>query len=411
MGAGFLVVAAALLVLAGVLHQGALLLVGVLLLLLFGVAKVWEKYALRRVEYSRHLSANRAFFGDEVRLELSVANRKPLPLPWLSIAEELDESLTLSSATTQASYRPGRVVLSYVMPLGWYRKVTRAYTVQCNKRGYFSFGPAKIQSGDYFRFRVQEMENEDPCHLVVYPKIVPLEQLGIPSRDPFGDLRLRRHLFQDPVRVASIREYAYGDPMRRIHWKATARTGQLQTKVFEHTTSPDLAVFLDVRTVKPPFWSVIPQLMETAVIAAASIANDVIDKGYRVGLYINQPYPNSSQSVRLPPSSHPDQLLRILEALAGAGPPETLAIDRLVQREAAALPWVSTLVVVTAVPTAPLLATLSGLHRLGRPVALVIIGGEKPDFSLDGLPLYHVSAAGAVGEGRVRGRDAGRVVR
>ncbi len=392
MGTGFLVLAAALLLLAGVLHQGGLLLVAVLLVLLFGVAKIWEKYALRRVEYTRRLSASHAFFGDEVRLELSVANRKPLPLPWLSISEELDERLTLSTGATTPSAVPGRVVLSYVMPLGWYRKVTRAYTMQCNRRGYFSFGPTRIQSGDYFRFRIQEMESGDPCHLVVYPKILPLEQLGIPSRDPFGDLRVRRHLFQDPVRVASVREYAYGDPMRRIHWKATARTGHLQTKVFEHTTSPDLAVFLDVRTVKQPLWGVIPQLLETAVIAAASIANDTVSKGYRVGLYINQPFPNSSQSVRLPPSSHPDQLLRILEALAGAGPPETLAIDRLVQREAAALPWVSTLVVVTAVPTAPLLATLSGLHRLGRPVALIIVGGEKPDFSLDGLPLYHVAA-------------------
>ena len=396
MSAGFLFLAAVLLLLAGVLHQGGLLLVAVLLVLLFGVARLWEKYALRRVDYSRHLSTNRAFFGDEVRLELSVANRKPLPLPWVSISEELDERLTLSAGTTTPSALPGRALLNYVMPLGWYRKVTRSYKMQCNQRGYYSFGPAKIQSGDYFRFRVQYMEVGEPCHLVVYPRIVPLEQLGIPSRDPFGDLRVRRHLFQDPVRVSSIREYAYGDPMRRIHWKATARTGQLQTKVFEHTTSPDLAVFLDVRTVKPPLWGVVPQLMETAVITAASIANDVIDKGYRVGLYVNQPFPNSSQSVRLPPSSHPDQLLRILEALAGAGPPETLTIDRLVQREAAALPWVSTLVVVTAVPTAPLLATLSGLHRLGRPVALVIIGGEKPQFSLNGFHLYHVSAEAPV---------------
>ncbi len=392
MSAGFLFLAAVLLLLAGVLHQGGLLLVAVLLLLLFGVAKLWEKYALRRVEYSRHLSTNRAFFGDEVRLELSIANRKPLPLPWVSVSEELDEKLTLSAGTTEPSALPGRAVLNYVMPLGWYRRVTRSYKMQCNQRGYYSFGPTKIQSGDYFRFRVQYMEVGGPCHLVVYPKIVPLEQLGITSRDPFGDLRLRRHLFQDPVRVSSIREYTPGDPMRRIHWKATARTGQLQTKVFEHTTSPDLAIFLDVRTVKPPLWGILPQLMETAVITAASIANDVIDKGYRVGLYINQPFPNSSQSVRLPPSSHPDQLLHILEALAGAGPPETLAIDRLVQREAAALPWVSTLVVVTAVPTAQLLATLSGLHRLGRPAALVIIGGEKPQFSLNGFQLYHVSA-------------------
>jgi hypothetical protein len=82
----------------------------------------------------------------------------------------------------------------------------------------------------------------------------------------------------------------------------------------------------------------------------------------------------------------------MLEALAGVGAFETIAIDKLVRREAAGLPWVSTLVVITAVPTASLLSTLSGLRRLGRPVALVIIGGEKPKFSLDGLPFYHVPA-------------------
>jgi len=386
------VLAVVLLIVAGMVQQGALVLIAVLLILLFGVAQIWAKYALRRVEYSRRVSSTRAFYGDEVRLELTVANRKPLPLPWLSVSEELDDSLTLIAGTTTPSHRPGRSVLRYLMPLGWYHKVTRVYTIRCFKRGYFSFGPTRIQSGDYFRFRVQEMEVGDPCHLMVYPRIVPLEELGIPSRDPFGDLRLRRHLFQDPVRVSSIREYAYGDPMKRIHWKATARTGQLQTKVFEHTTSPDMAVFLDVRTIKPPLWGEVPELMETAVITAASIANDVIAKGYRVGLYVNQPYPNGDRSIRLPPSSHPDQFQHMLEALAGAGAFETIAIDKLVRREAAGLPWVSTLVVITAVPTASLLSTLSGLRRLGRPVALIIIGGEKPKFSLDGLPFYHVPA-------------------
>ena len=86
--------------------------------------------------------------------------------------------------------------------------------------------------------------------LVVYPPLVPLEQLGIPSRDPFGDLSVRRHLFEDPVRVASTRDYTPGDPVRRIHWKSSARAARLQTRTFERTTSTDMVLFLDTRTMQ-----------------------------------------------------------------------------------------------------------------------------------------------------------------
>ena len=393
MGKGWLLLSAALLVLAAILRQGSLLLVAILLVILYGVAQIWAKYALRRVEYTRHLSTTHAFFGDEVTFEIGLANRKILPLPWVQIEEELDETLALPEAvTTSPSHRPGRVILHNLMPVGWYHKIKRVYPLKCTKRGYFSFGPTRIQSGDYFRFRVKEMEVGNPLSLVVFPRIVPLDKLGIPSRAPFGDIRVRRHLFQDPVRVASIREYVPGDPLKKIHWKASARVGRLQTKVFENTTSPDLAIFFDVRTVKHPFWGEVAQLLETGCIAAASIANHAIEKGYRVGLFVNHPYPDSANLIRIQPSSHPDQLQHVLEALAMVAPLESMAIDRLVRQEGGKLPWVSTLVAVTAVPTPALVGALETFHRAGRPVALVLIGAERPTFSMDGLATYSISA-------------------
>jgi uncharacterized protein (DUF58 family) len=392
-GQGWLLLASATLILAVILRQGGLLLVAVLLLMLYGVSQIWARYALRRVEYTRRLSTNRAFCGEEITFETSLANRKVLPLPWVQIDEEMDEQLVLPAAVVTApSHRPGRVVLRNIMPVGWYHRVKRVYTIRCTKRGYFSFGPTRIQSGDYFRFRVREMDVGGPTNLIVYPRMVPLSQLGIPSRDPFGDIRVRRHLFQDPVRVASIREYAPGDPLKRIHWKATARIGRLQTKIFEHTTSTDLAIFFDVRTVKHPFWGEFVQLLETGAIAAASIANHAIDKGYRVGLYVNHPYPDSASLIRIKPSSHPEQLQHILEALAMVAPTESVAIDRLVRQEGGTLPWVSTLVAVTAVPTPGLVSALETFARAGRPVALIMVGDPKPDFSTGALTVYHVPA-------------------
>ncbi|MBI2830509.1 MAG: DUF58 domain-containing protein [Chloroflexi bacterium] len=390
MGGGWLLIASLLILIAAVLHQGALLMVGLLLFMVSGVTKLWARYALERLDYSHRLSAKRVFFGEEITLEISVANRKLLPLPWLDIEEELDKELTLLAGRTSPSYRPERSILHNPLSLGWYHKVTRLYPIRCTQRGYFTFGPARIRSGDFFGFRIQEKEVSDRVGLLVYPRIVPLARLGIPSREPFGELRVRRHLFEDPVRTVSTRDYVYGDPMKHIHWKASARVQRLQSKVFEHTTSIDLAVFLDVRTVQPPLWGSIPQILETAVIAAASIASYAKDKGYRLGLYVNQTYRHSDYMIKLPPSSHPEQFLHVLEALAQVTGTELVPIERLLRYEGPALPWVSTMVIVSAAPTEALLSAILSFRRAGRSVALVVVGGEKPELALDRLPVYHV---------------------
>jgi uncharacterized protein (DUF58 family) len=108
-----------------------------------------------------------------------------------------------------------------------------------------------------------------------------------------------------------------------------------------------------------------------------------------VGLYVNKNSPESSELIRIPPSRHPEQLRHILEALALIQPIETMPIARLVVSESRNLPWGSTLLVITAVPTEPLLAALFHLQRVGRKVVLITIGGSAP-ISNNGLTTYHV---------------------
>ena len=245
--------------------------------------------------------------------------------------------------TTTPAFRIGRAHLSISWSLGWYQRLTRRYSVQCLKRGYFALGPATIRSGDLFGFFQKETTEEKLDYLLVYPRVVPLEDLGIPSKAPFGDIRVRRHLFEDPVRVVSTRDYSPGDPLRRIHWKATARLRHLQSRVFEPTTTVDLALFLDVRTVEAPLWGRVEQLLETAVIAAASIASHAVQKGYRVGLYANEPYLYREGLIRVPPSDYPEQLQRVLEALAQVQGWPALPLEQILNREARNIHGVATL--------------------------------------------------------------------
>ena len=93
----------------------------------------------------------------------------------------------------------------------------------------------------------------------------------------------------------------------------------------------------------------------------------------------------------VPPSQHPDQLLRILEALAQLHQVETVPVVTYLRQEAAGLPWGSTLVVISAQPDEKLLAALLDLKRVGRSVAFIVVGGQSTGLETGNIPVFYVS--------------------
>jgi uncharacterized protein (DUF58 family) len=371
------------------LHQVPLILICLLFLLTGGVSRLWNRYCLNRIEYHRRLSRQQVFFGEEITFEIEVANRKPLPLPWLQIEDELPDRVTLLKGKAEPTAED-RVILNNMFPINMYHRVTRRFPIKCSQRGAFTFGPTRIHSGDLFGFFRRDMLIPQLNYLLVYPRLVPLEKLGIASRQLFGDIRLKRHLFQDPVLTAGVRDYQSGDSLKRIHWKSTARLGKLQTKVYEPTTTVDISLFLDVRTLKAPLWGSVYQLQELGIIAVASVSQHALKSGFRVGLYVNQITRFSLGMLKVPPSQHPDQMLHILEALAQLHQVETIPVAKYIRQEAPGLPWGSTLLVISAQPGEDLLATLLDLKRAGRSVALVKVGGDVPETGTGNLAVYHI---------------------
>jgi uncharacterized protein (DUF58 family) len=405
----WLLFSAALLILSVIINQIPLLLVSLIFFLTGSIARIWDRYCLSRIEFRRKLSSQRAFFGDKVYLEISVANRKPLPLPWFQIEEEIPADLTITTESSQrpeqeqntgiredlAKYgwynRDNRTNISHNISLGWYNRVTRRYPVTCDRRGLFAFGPTRIRSGDLFGIFSRESHIMKQHYLIVYPKMVPLEQLGIPSRQLFGDVRTRSHIFEDPVLTMGIRDYHFGDSLKRVHWKATARTRKLQTKVFELTTTTDIALFLDVRTTNLTIFGVVPELLELAIVTAASITNYTISSGYRTGLYVNQRKRFPDEPMRVPPGQHSDQMMHILDALAQVTAFEAMPITRFLQNESRNLSWGTTIMVISSYVTDELLSTLYSMKRSGRKIVLVTVGDQTPVSSTDDLTVFNVS--------------------
>jgi uncharacterized protein (DUF58 family) len=374
------------------LKQGPMILVATSLMLVEIITQFWEHFGLSKVTYKRRLSVSRVFFGEEVNLEVETSNRKPLPLPWIQINDEIPESLTILNSKVSPSGNPGRMEITHLFPLMWYEKVTRHYRIHCQQRGFYAFGPARISTGDLLGLAASATDYLEKDYLIVYPKIVSLENLGIPSAHLSGEVLTKKRIYEDPILTMGIRDYQSGDSLKRIHWKSSARTGHLQTKLFEPSTTMDMGIFFDVRTTVWPLFGTIPHLTELGIIATASMCYHAMQAGFRVGLYINEWRYEAKEAIRIPPSQHTEQLPRMLENLAKIDPTpnECIPMPTLILREGSNLPWGSTVVVISAAPTEGLVSSLQKIKRAGRMVALVVVGSGEVPHEKNGLNVYRI---------------------
>jgi uncharacterized protein (DUF58 family) len=377
------------LILAGsLLREGILILIAGLAAMALGSALIWKHGAMAGLMYERSFSQTRIFPGETVDVTIRVTNRKLLPLPWLEVWDEFPKSLPLARGKLEISPYPNVGLLSHTLGMRWYERVTWRHQVRAVSRGYYPFGPATLRSGDVFGIFTVESLRPLRQRLIVYPRVVPIERLGIPAKQPFGDMHASQRLFEDPSRTVGIRDYERQDGFRRIHWKATARRQALQTRVYEPTATPQVAIFLNINTFEHLWEGIDSRVLESAIVVAASLAAYALEQGYASGLFANAPMVEGDQAIRVRPSSAPEQLTAILETLAKLTPFALLPFEAVIERESPALPWGATLVIVSPVIPAELAASLLRLRRAGRQIAVVTFGASPAD-RLAGV-LVHV---------------------
>lgn len=372
----------------------AWLALGFALLIIVAASTVWKNLALVGVTYERQFDRTRVFPGEPIEMTVVVNNYKPLPLTWLRFRDNLPVAPRLSDELTQlAGDLTGSYLLQHTFSLPGRAKISRKTTLVFPRRGYYKLGPVSYQSGDIFTLFTTERDHQYIDTLVVYPQIWPLAELGLPAKKPFGEVKVRRSLFTDPIKTQGVRDYQPQDRFRDVHWKATARRGHLQTKVYDPSVGMTLAVFLNVATFPKHWMGFEPALLERAVSVAASIANYGVGQKWAVGVYANGAVPNSDQPIRVPPGRNPDQLSHILEGLAVVTEFATGSIERMALRESTRLPWAATAVLVTAVVTEEIMITLLRLKEAGRRVVLISLAAEPPPADFGGILCYHIPAS------------------
>ncbi|MEA3346212.1 MAG: DUF58 domain-containing protein [Chloroflexota bacterium] len=372
------------------LREPTLLLLDLLLVLAALTSALWKRYGLARVTYRRRLGSKRLFFGDETTLDVEITNGKLLPLPWLKAEDHFPRALDFLRGHLELSTSPHRGILRNSLSLRWYERVTRRYRLRAAHRGIYELGPVSLQVGDLFGLRRQRQTLDETEELIVYPRILPLAELGLPAEFPFGEEKPIRRVVEDPLRLRGAREYRSSDSMRHIHWKATAHTGQLQTKEYEPGASRYLVVFLNASTAEYIYEGLNPPLLEFLITVAASVATAAIEEECQVGLYVNE-WGMGDLYMHIPPSGRSDQLMLILEMLAQDIFWGHVPLTGLLSQELSKLPYGSTVVVISALADEDLFSALLDVKATGRRVTLLTVGEKPFPIQVDEFPVYHVN--------------------
>ena len=368
----------AMIVVGAALGAPGLLLVGGLTLLSRWLTTLWSRYGLSRIVVERRLGADRAVWGDEVALDVEVWNQKVLPVPLLTVDDHVTDTLRVVGRRLGASDRPGQGVLANSWSLLWFERVVRHLRIDARRRGVFTFGPVRVTVSDLFERGTNSEERELPAQLLVRPRTVPVQAVE-PARAPLGSSRSRASLFTDPSRFAGVRAYQRGDPVRRIHWRATARTGTPVSRRYDPVNERQVLIAVDLQTVPGPHWLMVfdDEQVEALCVGAASLARRLLRDGAAVGLVVAAQLAGGRRWAYLPPSTSPGQLGRAEDLLARVQPIVTLPFERLLAVVPRRLAAGGTIMVLSARDPDPFLEPMRRLDRSGYAVTHVAFGEAR----------------------------------
>lgn len=376
---------------AGLIANSTIVLaLGILLFSAAGLARLWSRVSLENVTYRREISERRAFVGETLEFNVYLTNDKAIPVPWIEIRELIPDEMIVTGGRTQTSGIPRMHMLLRHTSLRRFERLKWPMRLRSTARGYFRVGPTRLRSGDLFGFFEREESVPAKDALVVYPKTYPLPELGFDSVRPFGDQRGGLRIYEDPARVIGVRDYTPGDPMRRVDWKATARVGRLQSRLYEPSRAQSLVVALNITTMEQTWQGFDPVLLERGVSVAASIATWGIEQGSAVGLIANGSFPDADRPLRIGSGRRPEQLGTLLETLAMISPYTTSLLSQELESREHGLPAGTTIVVVAALMPRTLAATVQRLRREGHMVHVVKISAAPWEEPLDGVPMSDI---------------------
>ncbi|OLC55549.1 MAG: hypothetical protein AUH85_09020 [Chloroflexi bacterium 13_1_40CM_4_68_4] len=382
-------------ILAAISRSPALIVLAAGGLVVWLVVWLTARVALVALDVQAEVAPDRVVAGEALVATVRIANRKPLPLPWLDLRLFLPEGVEPPNAGPLSDRGP----VGKVVPRGWVNagfspkgreKLTLRFPLVSTQRGAYAIGPLRLRASDWLGFLSIERTVPVSLPIVAYPMPLATRDRHLSSLRPLAETAVRRGLLPDPLRFRGVREHRAGDPRKEIHWKASARLRLLQTKLYEPATSLDAVFLVNVASYEQYWIQADPDAVELVVSAAADLVRAAAAAGRQVGLVTNGIDNLTHERPRSALARGPRSLQRSLEILARLGPYAVNSPEAVFLAERGRLPWGATLIVVTPKIFSGLAGGMLALRRAHHRVLGVTIAPPAPEM------LSHFAARGIV---------------
>ena len=351
-----------------------------LLLILIMISWVWSRVGAANMKASVNRPTGPFSVGDTLTERIVIQNSNGAPKAWV----EVEDKTTLPDVEF-------REVTNFGLMVTFKRVDMEASLTQ---RGEYDLGPLVIRASDPFNLFPRDIEFEGVDKVLVYPRVLPMPDLAA-SRVLLADGHSRRQRMNVlSTDVATVRQYADGDPIGRIHWLTTARTGELMVKQFDQGSAGEMWVIFDQHVDAQA-----GNGKDSTDEYGATIAASVVDKYTRSFTEVGYVAYGSHTLMATPDhtASHRENILRHIAASRPTGDTPIIQVLAALDRD---LFVSSTIVVVTAAGDGDWIDALGTLRRRGVQVICIVMdresfGGEPndsviPRLSMSGVTTYRV---------------------
>jgi uncharacterized protein (DUF58 family) len=348
-----------------------MLAIGLIALMLFlAVVEhyVYEEHSAGQIQVSLSFSPDRGSRGEPTELLVRVEHVGRLPIPWVTIFIHLPPDLVCPAADGVSLM--GRMAVPYR------GGIVRHYPVTPERRGLYRIERLRVEFSDPLGLVVRRIDVFTQAEFLAHPRPLTL-QLHAPTQALMGSIE-RPALLEDPTATRGVRPYRPDDPLRRVHWPQTARTGDLMAR--EYATAVDAQIYLVANlATHTPHWSTVDhERLEGVIEAVAGLTIEACRLALPVGLLVNGVAFEATAVTRVRPGASPRHLGRMLDVLARLSSYPSEGPEALL-RAAAALPPEASLVFVTGVLPE---AWRQGLPLLARRRAVLLMVLSAPGESV-----------------------------
>ncbi len=315
------------------------------ILVLFGFNKFYQRRVVRDVIISRFIENNKIFNGDSTYAGVWLENKGNMPII----------GFLYDYTSMELSYKQKEVFFIFLPPKS---KRLFSYRVFGSKRGDHHLGPTMIEFKDIFMNTFLTKEYDTVDFITVFPMILPHNELDKSILQPYGEIKNKLPIFEDLTKIQGIREYQYGDEIRKINWKISARHNKLYVNYYTPSVSSGSIIILnlyhqDYDMRYQDFYE------EFAIELSTTIIFDLYNYHQEIGLITNGEIrrkisvkgnfivQNPVGFFEIPISSGDTHISNIFEVLARVYPQNKISLSDVIKNISSQIPWGTAVILIT----------------------------------------------------------------